>query len=953
MSFTQDLFTSRTNLVDGTTKLGHLDRLWYEPQTNTIRVGNGQPGGLIVGGVGGQVNADWNATIGISTILNKPSLATVATTGDYADLSNQPTQLSQFINNVGFITTGYNPFDQDLNTTDSVQFAEVNNTGIVYTPYLISPDHLDLVIQSHIDKTGDVKLYGNQVEIYTTTNPIPSFQVDQYGQIKILTPVFDPAAGSLSIIGSDDGTYHALESTGCMLHITGQRSTVSRIYNDSVNSYAEYVGRRYNGNTSAPTHIVAGDILSMFTASGYDGTAFPLVKPASIQFVASQDYSPAQSGTKIDFYVTPNDNTNPLRKLSVSEHGITFSDNTSQDTAAIPLNYIGAVNGVASLGDDGKVPVSQLSITESVVYKGTWDASSNIPYLHNGSGTTGWEYKVITGGTVDFGDGNIVFGTGDWVIYNGTKWEKIPGTVGVTTFNSRTGDVSLLSSDVTGALGFTPYSNTNPNNYITISDIPSNVLSFNGRSGIVSLQSSDVIAALSAGSIQNAKLANSSFTIGSTTISLGDTVTSLSGLTAITASNVTATGALAVSNKGSFNYGTLTYTDTGIFASYSANTNGYNQMVLQNTSSGSSSSSNYIVSNNLGTASTYYGEFGMNSSGFTGSGPLNAPNIVYLASASSDLIIGTNENHSLRMVTNNTSALTIDGSGVITVANPIVGNITGNAGTVTNGVYTSGNQTITGTKTFSSTIVGNISGNADTVTNGIYTTDTGTVSNTMLAHNTVTINTGTGLSGGGAVALGGSLTLTCNVSAYTLPIATATTLGGIKIGSGLNIDGSGVVSTNVSTDNAAFYDTSTQNIVNVTNVYPVIINSTFNSSPYISVTSNSYITVAHAGKYHFEYSIQMINPNNSQYDVEFWFRKNDIDVPYSGSVFTLPPRINAGVSSKLIAASPFDIELNANDKIQVMWWVNASNITIETVPAGTSPSRPASPGVIINVRKFA
>lgn len=38
-----------------------------------------------------QVNADWNATTGISSILNKPNLATVATTGSYTDLVNKPT----------------------------------------------------------------------------------------------------------------------------------------------------------------------------------------------------------------------------------------------------------------------------------------------------------------------------------------------------------------------------------------------------------------------------------------------------------------------------------------------------------------------------------------------------------------------------------------------------------------------------------------------------------------------------------------------------------------------------------------------------------------------------------------------------------------------------------------------------------------------------------------------
>ena len=38
-----------------------------------------------------QVNADWNANSGVAQILNKPSLATVATSGDYDDLTGKPT----------------------------------------------------------------------------------------------------------------------------------------------------------------------------------------------------------------------------------------------------------------------------------------------------------------------------------------------------------------------------------------------------------------------------------------------------------------------------------------------------------------------------------------------------------------------------------------------------------------------------------------------------------------------------------------------------------------------------------------------------------------------------------------------------------------------------------------------------------------------------------------------
>jgi hypothetical protein len=70
------------------------------------------------------------------------------------------------------------------------------------------------------------------------------------------------------------------------------------------------------------------------------------------------------------------------------------------------------------------------------------------------------------------------------------------------------------------------------------------------------------------------------------------------------------------------------------------------------------------------------------------------------------------------------------GTGTLT-ATTFVGNvsgtISGNAATVTNGVYTVGNQTIAGIKTFTSNIVGNITGNAATVTNGVYTTGDQTI----------------------------------------------------------------------------------------------------------------------------------------------------------------------------------------------------------------------------------
>jgi hypothetical protein len=47
----------------------------------------------------------------------------------------------------------------------------------------------------------------------------------------------------------------------------------------------------------------------------------------------------------------------------------------------------------------------------------------------------------------------------------------MPGTFGVTTFEGRGGDVTLLSADVVTALGYTPYSNANPSGYQTASQV--------------------------------------------------------------------------------------------------------------------------------------------------------------------------------------------------------------------------------------------------------------------------------------------------------------------------------------------------------------------------------------------------------------------------------------------------------------------------------------------------
>lgn len=107
----------------------------------------------------------------------------------------------------------------------------------------------------------------------------------------------------------------------------------------------------------------------------------------------------------------------------------------------------GANSGVATLDAGGKVPASQLpnSVME---FKGAWDASSNSPSLIDGTGNAGDVYRVSAAGSQDLGSGSQSYAIGDWVMYNGSIWQKSPGTDAVTSVNGATGAVTLTTTNI-------------------------------------------------------------------------------------------------------------------------------------------------------------------------------------------------------------------------------------------------------------------------------------------------------------------------------------------------------------------------------------------------------------------------------------------------------------------------------------------------------------------------
>jgi hypothetical protein len=115
--------------------------------------------------------------------------------------------------------------------------------------------------------------------------------------------------------------------------------------------------------------------------------------------------------------------------------------------------------------------------------------------------------------------------------------------------------------------------------------------------------------------------------------------------------------------------GALGFSDTGLASNFVATHPSYYQAAIQNLSNGSSATCEFIAYNDTATATTNYAAFGMNSSGYTGTGAINSPNHAFFVSASNDIVVGTISNNNIHFVTNSsaTDAVTINGVGAIAV----------------------------------------------------------------------------------------------------------------------------------------------------------------------------------------------------------------------------------------------------------------------------------------------
>jgi len=130
------------------------------------------------------------------------------------------------------------------------------------------------------------------------------------------------------------------------------------------------------------------------------------------------------------------------------------------------VSQTSAANRVVQALGTGKIDTSFLpdSVLGQLEYQGTWAAATNSPAIPPASTANKGDYRVASN-SVAAGHGyanvpNIAFDTGDWIVSNGTAWEKVDNTDAVSTVFGRLGPIVAANGDYNaGQITNTPAGN--------------------------------------------------------------------------------------------------------------------------------------------------------------------------------------------------------------------------------------------------------------------------------------------------------------------------------------------------------------------------------------------------------------------------------------------------------------------------------------------------------------
>ena len=138
---------------------------------------------------------------------------------------------------------------------------------------------------------------------------------------------------------------------------------------------------------------------------------------------------------------------------------ITNGGGTSQSVLDTLASLQTQINNLipSQTGNSGKflttngTTLSWGSAVGGLSYQGTWNAATNSPALTSSVGTNGYYYVVDTAGSTNL-DGITSWNIGDWLIFNGSTWQKIDQSETLQFVTSADSSVTVTTTGATADL---------------------------------------------------------------------------------------------------------------------------------------------------------------------------------------------------------------------------------------------------------------------------------------------------------------------------------------------------------------------------------------------------------------------------------------------------------------------------------------------------------------------
>jgi len=213
-------------------------------------------------------------------------------------------------------------------------------------------------------------------------------------------------------------------------------SNFGKTKNFTVGALSSFIG----SGTAGVTKILAGTNVTISPSTGLGDVTINATGGGSGTVESITAVSPLTGGT-----ITETGSIG-INQASASADGYLSSTDWNTFNLKQSTSEKGQANGYAPLDTNNKVPTVHLpdSLVGAVVYQGTWDASTNNPTLSTPDLSNKGHYYILSDpGTYS----GVTYAIGDWVISNGSAWQKVDNTQDVNSVFGRQGLVVANQSD--------------------------------------------------------------------------------------------------------------------------------------------------------------------------------------------------------------------------------------------------------------------------------------------------------------------------------------------------------------------------------------------------------------------------------------------------------------------------------------------------------------------------